>query len=163
MGEQGALRPTTRREAAAVTEDERGERSPEGRACVRPEPGVAYLGASRQHLMLNPDMTIGFTDHPKTLFFRPAVDLFFKTAADNWTVPGIAVLLTGMGRDGAQGLATLRNRGWHTIAQDEATSVVYGMPKAARELNAADEILPIDKIALSLIQWTQKIRKRQAS
>ncbi len=130
---------------------------------VRPEPGVAYLGASRQHLILNPDMTIGFTDHPKTLFYRPSVDLFFKSAADNWKVPGIAVLLTGMGRDGAQGLLTLRNRGWHTIAQDEATSVVYGMPKAARELNAADEILPVDKVACSLVQWTQEIHQRQAS
>jgi len=57
----------------------------------------------------------------------------------------VAVLLTGMGKDGAQGLAALRRAGWHTIAQDEKSSVVYGMPAAAAELNAAVEILPLKR------------------
>jgi two-component system, chemotaxis family, response regulator WspF len=128
---------------------------------VRPKPGFAYLGASRQHLILKKGMTIGFTDQPKALFFRPSVDLFFNSAAEHWSPPGIAVLLTGMGRDGAKGLLKLRHRGWHTIAQDEPTSVVYGMPKAARELNAANEILPIEEVAPALTQRLQEIRTRR--
>jgi two-component system, chemotaxis family, response regulator WspF len=59
----------------------------------------------------------------------------------------VAVLLTGMGSDGAHGLADLRRRGWHTIAQDEATCVVYGMPRAAATLRAACEVLPLPQIA----------------
>ena len=57
------------------------------------------------------------------------------------------ILLSGMGADGAEGLLALRRAGWYTIAQDKATSVIYGMPKAAAQLNAAVEILPIDDIA----------------
>jgi chemotaxis response regulator CheB len=64
----------------------------------------------------------------------------------------IGVLLTGMGKDGALGLKALRDRGHHTIAQDEATSAVYGMPKAAAALNAAVETLPIERIASRLVK-----------
>ena len=65
---------------------------------------------------------------------------------------GTAVLLTGMGRDGAEGLKLLRSKGWHTIAQDKSSCVVYGMPKAAAQLKAAVEILPLDAIAPALIK-----------
>jgi two-component system chemotaxis response regulator CheB/two-component system response regulator WspF len=64
-----------------------------------------------------------------------------------WRGSAVGVLLTGMGRDGAQGLHALRAQGFHTIAQDEATCAVYGMPKAAAALNAAVDILPLDRIA----------------
>jgi two-component system, chemotaxis family, response regulator WspF len=63
------------------------------------------------------------------------------------------VLLTGMGRDGAKGLAVLRRAGWYTIAQDQASSVVYGMPKAAAEVGAATGILPLEAIAFTLVQF----------
>jgi len=62
----------------------------------------------------------------------------------------VATLLTGIGRDGASGMLALRKKGWHTIAQDQATSVVYGMPRAAAELGAAVEILPVDRISGAL-------------
>ncbi len=62
------------------------------------------------------------------------------------------ILLTGMGEDGAEGMSLLRSRGWHTIAQDEKSSVVYGMPKAAVQLNAAVEVLPLEAIADRLVQ-----------
>jgi len=65
----------------------------------------------------------------------------------------VAVLLTGIGRDVAQGLLELRRAGWHTIAQDESTSVVYGMPQAASQLAAAAEILPMEEIGLAAPRW----------
>jgi chemotaxis response regulator CheB len=93
------------------------------------------------------------------------VDVFFKSLARNWpaaTKPSeggqgkaIGVLLTGMGRDGAEGLKALRAAGHHTIAQDKRTSAVYGMPKAAAELDAASEILALDKIAPRLTNILQ--------
>ncbi len=73
--------------------------------------------------------------------------MFFNSVARYWSSPGVAVLLTGMFHDGAQGLLSLRRKGWRTIAQDEASSVVWGMPKAAVEIGAAEEVLPLDQIA----------------
>jgi two-component system chemotaxis response regulator CheB/two-component system response regulator WspF len=73
--------------------------------------------------------------------------VFFQSVTERWTGRAIGVLLTGMGRDGAIGLKAMRAKGYHTIAQDEATSAVYGMPKAAAALNAAVSILPLPRIA----------------
>ena len=81
---------------------------------------------------------------------KSRVDVFFESLATAWPTPGVGVLLTGMGSDGARGLGELRKRGWHTIAQDRSTSVVYGMPKVAAELGAAVEILPLPQIGLSV-------------
>jgi len=78
--------------------------------------------------------------------------VFFKSLAQYWNHKETAVLLTGMGQDGAIGLSLLRSRGWHTIAQDEKSSVIYGMPKAAVQLNAAVEVLPPEAIADRLVQ-----------
>jgi chemotaxis response regulator CheB len=75
------------------------------------------------------------------------VDVLFRSLAEHWTGPSVAALLTGIGRDGAAGLRLLRERGWHTIAQDRGTSVVYGMPQAAAELGAAVRTLPLPEIA----------------
>ena len=80
------------------------------------------------------------------------MDVFFQSACRLWRGDVVGVLLTGMGRDGALGLKALRDRGHYTIAQDEATSAVYGMPKAAAALNAAVDILPLTRIASKLIE-----------
>lgn len=76
----------------------------------------------------------------------PSIDVFFTSARRFWPGQIIGVLLTGMGRDGAEGLHVLRASGHHTIAQDRASSAVYGMPAAAAELGAASEVLGLDKI-----------------
>ena len=87
---------------------------------------------------------------PRSTPYRPSVDAFFSSAAQHWHNRSTGVLLTGMGRDGAEGLSALRVAGWHTIAQDEETCVVFGMPKAALALDAAVEVLPLPAIGPAL-------------
>jgi two-component system response regulator WspF len=117
-----------------------------------PSRGTALLAGKNDHLILTSNLTLSYTKEPIATPFRPSVDVLFKSVAAHWPSMGIAVLLTGMGRDGAEGMKMLHRVGWHTIAQDEATSVVYGMPKAARDLGAASEILPIDRIANAILR-----------
>ena len=90
---------------------------------------------------------LGYTDEPRHYAYRPSVDVFFQSVSRLWRGDVVGVLLTGMGRDGALGLKALRDRGHHTIAQDESSCAVYGMPKAAAALNAAVDILALDRIA----------------
>jgi len=116
------------------------------------EVGKVLIAGTNDHLSLQPNLSLGYTKNPVDYPYRPSVDVFFKSIAEHWTRQGTAVLLTGMGRDGAQGLNLLRDKGWHTIAQNQATCVVYGMPKAAVELGAAVEILALDAIASTLIE-----------
>ena len=82
---------------------------------------------------------------------KPSVDVLFESVAREYGNRGIACLLTGMGRDGATGLLDIRRSGGMTIAQDEATSVVYGMPREAFLLGAAESVLPLDQVAPALI------------
>lgn len=119
----------------------------------RPEEGVVLLAGTNDHLILSPDLRLTYTPEPRDCPYRPSVDVFFKSTALVWPRRAVAVLLTGMGRDGAEGLLALRQAGWHTIAQDKETSVVYGMPKAALECGAAAAILPLDRIAAAVVQW----------
>ncbi len=117
---------------------------------LSPEPNVIFVAGTNDHLVLADDLTFRYVAEPRSNPYRPSVDVFFRSCADTWRGKGVGVLLTGMGRDGANGLLALKKAGWHTIAQDQKTSVVYGMPKAAAELNAAEEILPIEKIAAAI-------------
>jgi two-component system response regulator WspF len=112
----------------------------------RPEPGVVLLAGSENHLAFASPTRLVYTAQPTDCSYRPSIDVFFKSVNQFWRGDVIGVLLTGMGRDGAEGLRALHRRGHHTIAQDKATSAVYGMPKAAAELHAATEILALDKI-----------------
>ncbi|MFM8980492.1 MAG: chemotaxis-specific protein-glutamate methyltransferase CheB [Planctomycetia bacterium] len=115
-----------------------------------PEAGSVLVAAGKDHLALAPDGALLYTPDPVDHPYRPSVDVFFASLARNAARPGAAALLTGMGRDGGQGLLALRKAGWRTFAQDEATSVVYGMPRAARDLGAAHEILPLPALGTAL-------------
>ncbi|OWT70322.1 MULTISPECIES: chemotaxis response regulator protein-glutamate methylesterase [unclassified Achromobacter] len=117
----------------------------------RPQPGTVLLAGTDDHLVLHNDGTLRYTREPAEGLYRPSIDVFFDSVARHCRAPAIGVVLTGMGRDGALGLRAMRERGMLTIAQDRASSAVYGMPKAAAELNAAGEILPLDRIAARLI------------
>ncbi len=118
----------------------------------RPVPGIIQLACTNDHLIMTPDRAFAYSRKPARNVFRPSVDVFFESVARNWKGKGIGVLLTGMGRDGAKGLLALRERGWHTISQDRDSSVIYGMPKAAAELNAAVKVLPLSNIGAALLQ-----------
>ena len=118
-----------------------------------PKRDLVQLAATNDHLTLGSDKLFHYIREPADFPYRPSVDVFFSSLADNWKRRGCAVLLTGMGRDGAEGLLTLRRSGWHTITQDQKTSVVFGMPKAAQELGAAIEVLPVSEIASAVTRW----------
>jgi two-component system, chemotaxis family, response regulator WspF len=110
------------------------------------------LSGTDDHLIMGEDRRLHYSVEPRAMCYRPSVDVFFNSLAKNWPRPGVAALLTGMGRDGAAGLLKLRSLNWRTITQDEASSVVWGMPKAAVDLGAAEEILPLPRIAEAIVR-----------
>lgn len=115
--------------------------------------GTVYFAAdTTRHLMLKglSGPRIALVESPPRNGHRPAVDPLFESALP-WASGISAALLTGMGNDGAAGLGALRMAGAHTIAQDQATSVVWGMPRAAVESGAAEEVLPLDRIGPALL------------
>jgi len=112
----------------------------------RPQAGAVLLAGTNDHLVLTKHGTLEYREEPREIFFRPSVDVFFESVADHCPQAGVALVLTGMGRDGAKGMLRLRTSGWHTVAQDEATSVVWSMPKAAIELGGACQVLAIDQM-----------------
>ena len=118
-----------------------------------PRPGHVLLAAQDDHLVFLDAQHLGYTPHPRACVYRPSVDVFFESVVRHWAGEAVGVILTGMGRDGALGLKRLREAGFHTLAQDQASSAVYGMPKAAAQLHAAVEILPLNEIAPALVQW----------
>ncbi|MCF7763997.1 MAG: chemotaxis response regulator protein-glutamate methylesterase [Verrucomicrobia bacterium] len=120
----------------------------------QPQPGTALIAATNDHLAFKHRGVLGYTTHPETSFYRPSVDAFFQSAVSHWPGDIIGVLLTGIGRDGAEGLKQIRDANHHTIAQDRESCVVYGMPKAAVELNAAVQILPLDQIGPALTRMS---------
>ncbi len=116
----------------------------------RPAAGVVLLACTNDHLTLVAGGLLSYTARPRDYVYRPSVDVFFQSVTRFWAGEAVGVLLTGMGRDGAVGLRAMRNQGRYTIAQDQASSAVYGMPKAAATLHAAVDILPLDQIAPKL-------------
>ena len=116
-----------------------------------PKAGEALLAATNDHLYVTRTGSLDYTSEPASTPYRPSVDVFFQSVVEHWHGDAIGVLLTGMGRDGAIGLKAMRAKGYRTIAQDEASSAVYGMPKAAAALDAARRILPLGSIAAELV------------
>ena len=115
-----------------------------------PQPGTVLIAARDAHLVFNGPDRLAYTCRPRESAYRPSVDVLFKSILQHWPGRVAAVLLTGMGRDGAEGLRLLRAGGHYTIAQDRSSSAVFGMPKAATELDAATEVLALDQIASRL-------------
>lgn len=125
---------------------------------LAPEAGRVYVAGTNDHLVIDSDLTFHYTTEPVGYPYRPSVDEFFLSLGRHWPQPGVACLLTGMGRDGAQGLLALRRTGWRTMAQDERTCIVYGMPRAAVEAGAVAQLLPLENISTAIMNELRKER-----
>lgn len=117
---------------------------------LRPRPGHVYFAPDDFHLELDAQGCIRLAREPHAKGLCPSVDRLFRSLAAHCGPAAVGVLLTGMGRDGAAELLTMRERGAHTIVQDRETSVIHGMPGAAVALDAAVEVLPVEAIADAL-------------
>lgn len=117
------------------------------------EAGTVYIAPSGSHLLVRPEGRLELDSGPALRGFRPSCDMLLTSAGEAFGSRCIGVILTGMGRDGARGLKEIRERGGKTIAQDETTSVVWGMPREAVQLGAAQEVLPLDRIGPTLVSW----------
>jgi two-component system chemotaxis response regulator CheB len=117
------------------------------------EPRTAYVAPAGRHMVLRKQtgrVVVALNDLPPENGFRPSVDVLFRSVADAYPRSAIAVVLTGMGTDGAKGLGPLKRSGAYVIAQDEASSVVWGMPGAAVATRLVDEVLPLEGIGPSV-------------
>lgn len=112
-------------------------------------PGLALIAPGNKHMILRRSGTlyeVEIKEEPPVHYQRPSVDVLFHSVARQAGPNAVGVILTGMGADGARGLLAMREAGAHTIAQDEASCVVYGMPKEAVKLGAVDEIVPLNQV-----------------
>ncbi|MBI3071535.1 MAG: chemotaxis response regulator protein-glutamate methylesterase [Deltaproteobacteria bacterium] len=123
----------------------------EARSGDQLEPGVALIAPGGYHMKFDAAGRVRLDQSAEVNGCRPSVDVMFQSLARVFGAAVTGVILTGMGRDGALGLRAIRDAGGETIAQDEESSVVYGMPRAAIEANAATRVLPLDDIADFLV------------
>lgn len=116
----------------------------------KPKKGEVLLAGTNDHLVMTETGKLKYQEEPVEMPYRPSVDVFWQSLRENWAGDITAILLTGMGKDGAQGMYELKNQGAYTIAQDEQSCAVFGMPKAAIDMNAAIDVIPVDDIAKQL-------------
>ena len=124
-------------------------------------PGNAYLAPGNYHLLIErsgADYRLALSDSALVSGHRPSVDVMFNSLANCAAQNTIALIMTGMGKDGASGMYSLHQSGAYTLAQDEASCVVFGMPKEAINLGGVDKILPLNKLASAVVKQVQKIQ-----
>jgi two-component system, chemotaxis family, response regulator WspF len=129
----------------------------------RIKPGTVLLAGADGHLVMTSDLRLRYIQEPRDSAYQPSVNVLFESVCKYWRGNLAAVLLSGMGTDGAKGLKAIRDKGHYTIAQDKTTSAIYGMPKAAVELGAAIDILPVKAIAPKLTHFLTKQERKHAS
>ena len=112
----------------------------------RPTAGSVMVAGKDMQMVLRQNGTLEYVPGDPDLIHRPSVDVFFESLAKSRAQTGAAVMLTGMGRDGAVGMKAMRDAGWRTFAQDRETSIVWGMPGAAVQAGGAEQVLPLEQI-----------------
>lgn len=122
------------------------------------KPGIVFLAQGGIHLVVKKNSegrySLDFDDGPPENGCKPSVDVLFRSISENYKDDVLALILTGMGLDGVQGMGLLKEKGVRTIAQDEESSLIWGMPGAAVKAGFIDEVLPIDSIALRIMEIT---------
>ena len=124
-------------------------------------PGLALIAPGNYHMLLKRSggsYMVRVKDGPRVHYQRPSVDILFQSVAKSAGRNAVGVILTGMGADGAKGLLSMKESGAYNIAQDEATSVVFGMPKEAIEMGAAHKIVPLPVIAKEILAGVNRNR-----
>ena len=116
------------------------------------EKNTVYVAPAGQHMEVKSDGKISLNNEPTIWGVRPAVDKLFISASRVYGAKIVSVVLTGMGKDGAEGTIQVKNEGGYTISEDQSTCIIYGMPKVAFETGKVDEVIPLDKIASRLIR-----------
>lgn len=129
-----------------VKEAQHGDRICPGKALIAP--GNHHMSVRRR----GPDSFVEIEDGPLVSRHRPSVDVLFRSVAKSECMNALGIILTGMGNDGARGLLEMKKAGAETIAQDEATCVVFGMPKEAIACGAVNAVLPLSKIPEKILQ-----------
>lgn len=122
------------------------------------EPGTAYIGKGGKHLTVQrkgAKVYINLTREPADLLYHPSADVLFKSVAETYGGMTLGLILTGMGKDGVIGLAELKQRGGRILAQDEASCVVYGMPKAAVDAGLASAVMDVQSISTEMLSIGQ--------
>ena len=126
-------------------------------------PGCVYIAPGNYHMILTRDaasVRIATTQAPPENSCRPAVDVLFKSVAETFGANTLGVILTGMGQDGLRGCEFITEAGGQVVAQDQATSVVWGMPGFVANAGLADRLLPLDEVAAEI---TRRVRERRLS
>jgi two-component system chemotaxis response regulator CheB len=123
-------------------------------------PGVAYLAPCNLHMQVGKNKIIKLLDTGSPMAHKPSADILFESVSQVYGKKTIAVILSGMGSDGARGIKAIKNMKGQTIAQDETSSLVFGMPKAAIELNAIDKILPLEEIGIKILRLINMDREK---
>jgi two-component system, chemotaxis family, protein-glutamate methylesterase/glutaminase len=134
-----------RRAALAVLQAQGGE---------LPAAGTVYVAPPDRHLLVGGDGTLDLSGDERVQHVRPSADRLFASLAEAWGEGAIAVVLTGTGRDGAEGVRAVKGRGGTVIVQDEASAEFFGMPGAALRTGLVDRVLPLDEIAPALVELT---------
>lgn len=136
-----------RRIPLAVTEAREGDRLSAGRV---------YIAPPNRHLLVRASGVLALSDSDRVQYVRPAADLLFHSLAESWRMGAVAVVLSGKGQDGAEGVREIHRQGGTVIVQNEATADFFGMPGAAIGTGDVDRVLPLEAIAPALIELTQR-------
>ena len=119
------------------------------------KPGLVFIAPGDKHLRVEKSAAgyrLKISDENKVCGHRPSVEVMMQSMAQHVGPNAVGIMLSGMGSDGANGMLAMRKAGARTIAQDEATSIVFGMPKEAYERGGAERLLPLQKIAAEVIK-----------
>ena len=114
------------------------------------EQGIAYLCPGSMQMVLSKDLKISIFEPPPNQLYKPSIDQMIDSVTNTFGKKAIGVIMTGMGRDGADSLRRLSSVGGYVIAQDAESCVIYGMPKAVIDEGTADEIQPLNKLAAAI-------------